>query len=72
MSQPSADEHSPGRAAVAAALSVVLLIVLANLTRMGGWAWVLVPLLAVWVATVYLGAPLNAPIQFHRLRRLGR
>ena len=70
MSEPSPDERSPGRAAVAVALSVVVLVVVANLTRAGGWSWILVPLLVVWVATVYLGAPLNAPIQFHRLRRL--
>jgi hypothetical protein len=67
---PSSDERSPGRAVLAAALSVVALVVLTTLTRTGGWALLLAPLLLVWVATVYLGAPLNAPIEFRRLRRL--
>ncbi len=68
MPTPQPDERSPIRAATAAVLSVVLIILMWNLTRVGGWALLFTPLLAVWVVTVFLGAPLNAPIQFHRLR----
>lgn len=66
--QPS-DERAPARAAVATATAIALLMVL-WVFRLGGWSLLLVPLLGVWVVTVYLGAPLNAPIQFARLRRL--
>jgi hypothetical protein len=72
VSDPSPDERSPLRAAVAVAVSIALLVVLANLTRVGDLWWILVPLLGAWVVTVFLGAPLNAPPQFWRLRRLGR
>lgn len=67
---PSTDRNPTG-AALAAAISLVGIVGLWNI-RLGAATLLLVPIFAVWVVTVYLGAPVGGPIEFRRLRQLRR
>lgn len=68
---PSSADRNPTGAVVATVISLVGLIVLWNI-RLGAATLLLVPIFAIWVLTVYLGAPLGGPIEFRRLRQLRR
>jgi hypothetical protein len=61
--------REPGRALAAVALSILFLVLVWNI-KLGAGSLFLTPVLAVWVLTVYLGAPLTGRVQLERLRQL--
>jgi hypothetical protein len=62
-------DREPLRAAVAIALSIAVVVLVWNI-KLGAAALLLTPVLAAWVVTVYLGAPLTGRVQLERLRQL--
>ena len=60
MDAPDDDERSPLKA-LAAVGTAILLIVLCWQFKIGAWALLLLPVMAVYVANVYLGGGLNDP-----------
>ncbi|MDN5933050.1 MAG: hypothetical protein L0I24_18625 [Pseudonocardia sp.] len=63
------DEREPLRALAAVAISIAILVLIWNI-KFGAASLIVAPFLAVWVLTVFLGAPLTGRVQLERLRQL--